>query len=281
MGQTTIKRKLEDCINADNAVKTKDILLKNRVLLNQYINKTEDMTPLMLCAKYDSVKCLDVMIDLLANIKIKHSKKGDGIIHIASERDNVKVLKQIIGKGIEDKNLLNAYEMNCLDSAIINRSYLSSCYLVHQQQMTLRPFEEYANMMNLLGIKEFKLGLFIQCVNDNVLLENTPSFLYKINELRDEKEMKNLVFEDSNLTHSNISNIKNNEIKNSFEKDKKEISVSNDLKGNIVKNNTYVNKSNTISYKDSENPYSKEIENNDVLILDTETYYRKESVDSE
>lgn len=28
MGQTTIKRKLEDCINADNAVKTKDILLK-------------------------------------------------------------------------------------------------------------------------------------------------------------------------------------------------------------------------------------------------------------
>ena len=63
---------MEDCINADNAVKTKDILLKNRVLLNQYINKTEDMTPLMLCAKYDSVKCLDVMIDLLANIKIKH-----------------------------------------------------------------------------------------------------------------------------------------------------------------------------------------------------------------
>lgn len=276
MGQTTIKKKLEECISADNAIKTKDILLKNRVLLNQYINKSEDMTPLMLCAKYNSSKCLDVLIELLANTKIRHSKKGDGIIHIASERDNVKILNNIIGKGIEDKNLLNAYEMNCLDSAIINRCYLSACYLVHQQQMTLRPFEEYANMMNLLGIKEFRLGLFIECVKDNIPLENTPSFLYKVNELVDVKEMKNVVFEDSNTT---LTNYKNNEVKSKNSEVKE---YNYDLNGQSIKQNTFIsiNKSNTINYKDSELNKMKNLDNNEVLILDTEHHERRESIDS-
>ena len=80
-----INDKLFEYIKADQEEKVKHILLNHRDLLNTYINKSEDYTPLMCAAFFNSCKTLTSLLSLLPNIKIKQAKKGNSITHIAAK----------------------------------------------------------------------------------------------------------------------------------------------------------------------------------------------------
>lgn len=183
MGQKEFKNKLFESIKNDNYQKVKTILLNHRKLLNDFINPNKDYTPIMCCAYYNSVDALNVLIDLLANHKLKEPTCGNSILHIACERNNLKIIKEIIGKGLVDIAELNAYEMNCLDSALVNRAYSTCHYLINIQKMQFKPIEDYKKYIALLKLLDFKIELFIDCIKRNTPFEDTPSFLYKSDDL--------------------------------------------------------------------------------------------------
>lgn len=180
MGNQQIKEKLVEYIRADKEKKVKDLLLKKRCYLNEIVVTKNNFTPLMCCAYYNSVKSLNVLLELLVNYKLKEPNRGDSILHIACERNNIKIIKEILGKNLVNINELNAYEMTCLDIAVVNRSYNTVVLLVNEYYMKLKSIDDYKNYLLLLNLLNFKIELFLEHVNKNTPFENTPSFLYKI-----------------------------------------------------------------------------------------------------
>ena len=214
MGQQQLSLKLFEYLKGDNSKKVKQILLENRSLLNDLISKELELTPIMVCAMFDSVKCFNVLLDLCVNTKLKHPTIGNTILHIAAERDNLKMVKEILGKDVIEKEALNAYEMTALDCAVLKRSYHVSLYLVHEKEMKLKSIEEYKNLMLLLDVTNFQLESYIENIANNIPFSKAPPFLYKVKEtISVEDELKTQYLSKQELTalgnHFNLTNINN------------------------------------------------------------------------
>jgi hypothetical protein len=247
MGPRQVKDKLVEYIKSDKEQKVKEILLKHRGLLNAFINQNNDLTPSMCCAYYNSDKSLNVMIELLANFQLKEPKLGNSLIHIAAFRNNLKVLKEIIGKGLIDTSNLNAYEMNCLDLAVVNRAYITSYYLVHSENMSLKSEEEYKKYVQLLGLSNFKIKQFLYHIENKTRFEQTPSFLFNTNDTENKIEQNNFIFPELNkgviimklnVNLDEFSNIKSNNYIDNSVKEKLDNSDGSNLRGRHSNNSS-------------------------------------------
>lgn len=173
---------LYEAIKADNATKVKRILTEHRQLLNSYINHSKDYTPIMCSAFFNSINSFNLLLELLASTKLKQANKGNSLSHIAAERNNLKILKEIFGKGICEVNELNAFEMNVLDCAVSYRAYEVAFFLVKSKGMELKDEEHYLQFIKVLNIEMFNLPLFLQSLKDSIPFSETPSFLISVRE---------------------------------------------------------------------------------------------------
>lgn len=250
MGARQIKEKLVEYIKGDKETKVKEILLKHRNLLNAFITQNNDLTPSMCCAYYNSEKSLNAMIELIANFQIKEPKLGNSILHIAASRNNLKVLKEIIGKNLAEKNELNAFEMNCLDMAVVNRAYITSYYLVHTENMILKSEDEYKKFIQLLGLSNFKIKQYLYHIENRTRFEQTPSFLYSTKEETIDTDNANLVsfpefnkgviIMKLNVNLDDFSKVKsNNYIENCIEKEKLDTSSDSNIRARHSNNSSF------------------------------------------
>ena len=202
MGQKQIEAKLIESIRADKSEKVKEIILKHQgQVINSYVDKTKNFTPLMFCAYFDSISTFKQLLELGATWKHKHFEIGNTLIHIAAGRGNIRFLKEIYSTLKDDPNFnineINAYEMTCLDYAIIKKQYITCFYLVHELKMEIKKYEEYVKMIYNLNLPEFNVKKFINYLTNEIPFEKTPSFLFEVRLVEEaKKQHRNMIKKD-------------------------------------------------------------------------------------
>lgn len=176
MGNIPTSRSLLEMIKNNTNTRIKEIVSANEKLIKENKEKVdvlkdklnENYTCIEACSFYNSYNCIDILLDLKANV-------SDESYFIACKRDNIFILKSLIEKnGIID-SLIEGYSI--LDISILSCSYRCAYYLYNEKGCLKKETQFYIDS-NFRS--DFNVESFISCIENKVERSNTPSFYTSI-----------------------------------------------------------------------------------------------------
>lgn len=171
---TSQSESIINALKSDNVQKFQTLLTNLNAPVNTEI--TEGKTAVILCAIYDSQKCLTFLIENGNDINIPDKKDNSTPLILAAKFGYNQIIKILIAHNcqIEAKNALG---LNALDIAIIRGNYETCLFLLNNTSLKVnKTIENYQALNEQLNYPKFNIELFYQCLMNKIPIDKAPSF---------------------------------------------------------------------------------------------------------
>lgn len=175
MGLTqSISDQIINLIKQDKAKDLHDVLTKNKIALNEFIQGGR--TGIVLCSLYDSIKCLKIFIELGNDINIVDTQDGNTPLIIASKFNFISFTQTLIEHAALVE-IVNLNGFNAFDIAFLRGNY-EICYYFYTNNILSpkKTLENYIALHEQLKYPLFQIKLFYNTLMNKIPIDNAPSF---------------------------------------------------------------------------------------------------------